>query len=67
VPSNYYGHHYRRGDFLPTFFLSYRLDDPYEYGLPYAPYDTCYVWVGNSIILVDLYTYEVLEVYYDVY
>jgi Ni/Co efflux regulator RcnB len=67
VPSSYYNYRYRRGEYLPTYFLSYRISDPYEYGLDYPPYGTAYVWVNNCIVLVDLYDYQIIEIYNDLY
>lgn len=67
VPDNYYQVRYHRGGYLPSFFLRYRLHNPNDYGLSPAPYGMTYVWVDNCIVLVDLYNYEIVEIFYNIY
>jgi len=67
VPHQWYGHHWGRGEFLPQFFFSYRIDDPDYYNLPYPPYGCAWVFVGEDAVLVDLDTGEILDVVYDVF
>jgi len=67
VPQSYYQVRYQRGSYLPSFFLRYRINNPYDYGLPYPPYGMAYVWIDNCIALVDLYNYEIVDIYYDIY
>ncbi|MBX7247908.1 MAG: RcnB family protein [Caulobacteraceae bacterium] len=62
VPRSYWGRHYYEGSYLPSFFFRYRVIDPYFYGLPPAPPGTAWVYVDNSILLVDLYDGYVIEV-----
>ena len=54
---------------LPSVFLmpNYYIQDVYSIGLPYAPPGTEWVRVGNDALLVDLYTYEILDVAQDVF
>lgn len=66
----YRGYGYNRlsiGLFLDSLFYSnrYWLSDPYQYRLPYAPYGTQWVRYYNDVVLVDVYTGEVLDVIHD--
>ena len=61
---------YRRfsvGLFLDSLFYDQRywIGDPYDYRLPPAPYGTRWVRYYDDVILVDVYTGEVLDVIYD--
>lgn len=61
---------YRRfsvGLFLDSLFYSQRywIGDPWQYRLPPAPYGTQWVRYYNDVILVDIYTGEVVDVIYD--
>ena len=67
VPQQYYGHRYRRGDYLPRFFYSYRVSDYDYYDLPYPPPGTAYFFGGQDIVLIDLYSGEILEIYTDIF
>jgi len=55
------------GLILDSLFYSnrYWLNDPYQYRLPAAPYGTQWVRYYNDVVLVDVYTGEVLDVIYD--
>ncbi|HEU0097567.1 MAG TPA: RcnB family protein [Allosphingosinicella sp.] len=55
------------GLFLDSLFYSnrYWLSDPYQYRLPPAPYGTQWVRYYDDVVLVDVYTGEVLDVIYD--
>jgi Ni/Co efflux regulator RcnB len=60
---------YRRfsiGLFLDSLFYNQRywIGDPYQYRLPAAPYGTQWVRYYNDVILVDIYTGEVIDVIY---
>jgi len=62
--------HYRRftiGFFLDPLFYSrsYWIGDPFYYRLPPAPPGTQWVRYYNDVLLVDVYTGEVLDVIYD--
>jgi hypothetical protein len=70
---NYYapyrGYNYSRlniGIVLDSLFYSnrYWIDDPYDYRLPMAPEGTQWVRYYDDVVLVDLYTGEVLDVIY---
>ena len=68
--SPYRGYSYNRlsiGLFLDSLFYSnrYWLSDPYQYRLPPAPYGTQWVRYYDDVVLVDVYTGEVLDVIYD--
>ena len=66
----YRGYSYNRlniGFILDSLFYSnrYWLGDPYQYRLPAAPYGTQWVRYYDDVVLVDVYTGEVLDVIYD--
>lgn len=61
---------YRRfsvGLFLDSLFYSQRywIGDPWQYRLPAAPYGTQWVRYYNDVVLVDVYTGEVIDVIHD--
>jgi Ni/Co efflux regulator RcnB len=65
--SPYRGYGYNRlsiGLVLDSLFYSnrYWLNDPYQYRLPAAPYGTQWVRYYNDVVLVDVYTGEVIDV-----
>ncbi|HEY0312528.1 MAG TPA: RcnB family protein [Allosphingosinicella sp.] len=65
-----YGYGYNRlsiGGLLDQIFWgqNYWIGDPYEYRLPPAPYGTQWVRYYNDVVLVDVYTGEVVDVIYD--
>ncbi len=55
------------GLILDSLFYSnrYWLSDPYQYRLPPAPYGTQWVRYYDDVVLVDVYTGEVLDVIHD--
>jgi hypothetical protein len=66
----YRGHRYSRfsiGFFLEPLFYSrnYWLNDPWQYRLPYAPAGTQWIRYYDDVLLVDVYTGEVIDVIYD--
>lgn len=66
----YRGYNYNRlsiGLILDSLFYSnrYWLNDPWQYRLPPAPYGTQWVRYYDDVVLVDVYTGEVLDVIYD--
>lgn len=68
--SPYRGYRYNRlniGFILDSLFYSnrYWLSDPFQYRLPPAPYGTQWVRYYDDVVLVDIYTGEVLDVIYD--
>ncbi|HMC92057.1 MAG TPA: RcnB family protein [Allosphingosinicella sp.] len=65
-----YGYGYNRlsiGGLLDQIFWgqNYWIADPYEYRLPAAPYGTQWVRYYNDVVLVDVYSGEVIDVIYD--
>ena len=65
VPRNYWGQRYHVGDYLPSIFWRYRLDDWRTYGLGYPPEGTRWVSVDNTIYLIDEYDGYIIDVIYD--
>ena len=62
VPRTYYGRTWYEGDYLPSIFWRYRLDDYRTYGLGYPPQGTQWVYVDNAIYLIDEYDGYIIEV-----
>jgi hypothetical protein len=46
---------------------NYWISDPWQYRLPAAPYGTQWVRYFDDVVLVDVYTGEVIDVIYDVF
>jgi len=72
LPAYYspYNYGYRRfsvGLFLDRLFYgqNYWISDPFYYRLPPAPYGTQWIRYYNDVILVDIYTGEVVDVIHD--
>jgi hypothetical protein len=68
--SPYRNHRYSRfsiGIFLNSLFYDrrYWIGDPWQYRLPAAPYGTQWVRYYDDVLLVDVYTGEVIDVIYD--
>lgn len=65
------GWHYQRwtfGDFLPFgWFTSNYYIDAWDYGLPQPPIGCEWVRQGSDAVLVDVWTGEILSVYYDLF
>jgi len=53
VPLKYRQHSWHPGDYLPRYFMRYVVNDYRSYGLPRPPYNCRWIWVNNSILLVD--------------
>jgi len=53
VPRSYWGQRYHVGDYLPSIFWRYQLDDWRTYGLGYPPEGARWVLVDNTIYLID--------------
>ena len=49
----------------PFYDQRYWIGDPWQYRLPAAPYGTQWVRYYNDVLLVDVYTGEVIDVIYD--
>jgi Ni/Co efflux regulator RcnB len=67
VPNQWYGHRWTSGEYLPDYFYDYRIYDYLSYGLPTPPYDCAYYFIGRDVVLVDMSTGEIIDVFYDVY
>jgi len=67
-PRGWYYNRWSFGDYLPFgwFNSSYYLDS-WAYGLPPAPIGCEWVRVGDDAYLVDIWTGEILSVYYDLF
>jgi hypothetical protein len=65
VPRNYWGQRWNRGDYLPSTFWRYSLNDYRTYGLGYPPPGTQWVAVDTTIYLIDRYDGYILEVIRD--
>ena len=53
------------GDYLPSIFWRYQLNDWRTYGLGYPPEGTRWVLVDNQIYLIDEYDGYIIDVIYD--
>jgi len=53
VPRQYRQRSWHEGDYLPRYFMRYVVNDYRSYGLPRPPYNCRWIWVNNSILLVD--------------
>ena len=62
VPRRYYGQAFHVGQYLPSTFWRYRLDDHRTFGLGYPPAGTRWVYVDNAIYLIDDYDGYIIEV-----
>jgi Ni/Co efflux regulator RcnB len=65
VPDAYYDRQWRRGEYLPSIFYSYRITDWYDYGLPQPPYGCAWYFVGEDAVLMVISTGEILDVIYN--
>jgi len=65
VPRNYWGQRYHVGDYLPSIFWRYQLNDWRTYGLGYPPEGTRWVLVDNHIYLIDQYDGYIIDVIFD--
>lgn len=65
VPRNYWGQRWYVGDYLPSIFWRYRLNDWRTFGLGFPPPGTQWVSVDNHIYLVDSYDGYIIEVIFD--
>ena len=59
------GRHYTAGDYLPSIFWRYSVNDYRTYGLGYPPPGTRWVYVDNAIYLIDEYDGYILDVIRD--
>ncbi len=64
VDPRWYGYDWEVGAIVPYQFRSYYVSDPYEYGLPPAPYGAAWIFLGDRIVLVDLGSGQILDMAY---
>jgi len=62
VDPRWYGYDWEIGGVVPYQLRSYYVSDPYDYGLPPAPYGTAWVFLGDQIVLIDLQTGEIVQI-----
>ncbi|QBX38505.1 hypothetical protein E4M02_09085 [Brevundimonas sp. S30B] len=65
VPRSYWGQRFYEGQFLPSIFWRYEIRDFERWGLPWPPAGTMWVFVDNSIYLVDRFDGYVIEAIHD--
>ncbi|MFK0299330.1 RcnB family protein [Brevundimonas sp. NPDC090276] len=65
VPRSYWNRQYYVGQYLPDIFWRYQVNDWRTYGLGYPPPGTRWVYVDNSIYLIDEYDGYIIEVVRD--
>jgi len=65
VPRQYWHQRWSVGEYLPSIFWRYQLDDWRTYGLGYPPEGTRWVLVDNHIYLIDQYDGYIIDVIYD--
>ncbi len=65
VPRSYWGQRYYEGQYLPSIFWRYQLNDWRTFGLGYPPEGTRWVLVDNHIYLIDEYDGYIVDVIYD--
>lgn len=65
VPRSYWGRRFHEGELLPSIFWRYEIRDFDRWGLPWPPAGTMWVFVDNSIYLVDRYDGYVIEAIHD--
>ena len=61
VPRQYWQHSWHPGEYLPRYFMRIVVSDYRSYGLPSPPYNCRWIWVNNSILLVDRSDRYILE------
>ena len=60
----WYGFDWEVGVAVPFELRGYVLNDPYEYGLPPAPYGCEWIFLGNELVLISLESGQILQVGY---
>ncbi|KPF73922.1 hypothetical protein IP78_14465 [Brevundimonas sp. AAP58] len=65
MPRNYWGQRWYVGDYLPSIFWRYRLNDWRTFGLGFPPPGTQWVAVDNHIYLIDSVDGYIIEVIFD--
>ncbi|HEY1878374.1 MAG TPA: RcnB family protein [Caulobacteraceae bacterium] len=62
VDPQWLGFNWAVGAVVPYQLQSYYISDPYEYGLPPAPYGCEWIFLGDQIVLIDLSSGAILEI-----
>ena len=62
VPRSYWNRHWQVGQYLPDVFWRYQVNDYRTYGLGYPPEGTRWVYVDNSIYLIDQYDGYIVQI-----
>ncbi|HEY2481851.1 MAG TPA: RcnB family protein [Caulobacteraceae bacterium] len=62
VDPRWYGYDWEVGAIVPYEFRSYYVTDPYDYGLPPAPYGCAWIFLGDEIVLIDLNTGAIIQI-----
>jgi Ni/Co efflux regulator RcnB len=62
VDPQWYGYDWEVGVEVPYNLRGYYVDDPYDYGLPPAPYGCAWIYLGDEIVLIDLNSGEILQI-----
>jgi len=53
IPRQYRNRQWREGDYLPTWFRTYSVSNPWRYGLPRPPRYCTWVWLNGDVALID--------------
>ena len=53
LPRQYRNRQWREGDYLPAWFRTYSVRDPWRYGLPRPPRGCEWVWLNGDVALID--------------
>ncbi|MEO7027308.1 MAG: RcnB family protein [Caulobacteraceae bacterium] len=59
----FYNYTWRIGGFVPFGLRGYYVTDPYVYGLPRAPYSFRYVFLGNTVALINVRNGRIVRTY----
>ncbi|HEY1448974.1 MAG TPA: RcnB family protein [Caulobacteraceae bacterium] len=62
VDPQWYGYYWDVGVVVPYDLRGYYVSDPYEYGLPPAPYGCAWIFLGDQIVLIDLQSGQILQI-----
>jgi len=65
VPRSYWGQRYFEGQYLPSIFWRYQMNDWRTYGLGFPPIGTRWVYVDNTVYLIDEYDGYIIDVVRD--
>jgi len=67
IEPRFYGHVWRRGEYLPPAYRGYVVEDPYYFGARVAPRGYVWVWMGNDLVLISRHSGLILDVVRNVY